>query len=81
MQSYNSVFAGFSVFSSVKMFAFSAGLQQLQPFAEKEKLQPFGWSFIWQRMKDSNPHIQSQSLLCYLYTNPLFMSRFRKQRT
>lgn len=26
---------------------------------------------IWQRVKDSNPHIQSQSLLCYLYTNPL----------
>ena len=27
--------------------------------------------FIWQRVKDSNPHIQSQSLLCYPYTNPL----------
>ena len=27
--------------------------------------------FLWQRVKDSNPHIQSQSLLCYLYTNPL----------
>ena len=24
-------------------------------------------------MKDSNPHIQSQSLLCYPYTNPLFL--------
>ena len=30
--------------------------------------------FIWQRVKDSNPHIQSQSLLCYLYTNPLYLS-------
>ena len=30
--------------------------------------------FIWQRLKDSNPHIQSQSLLCYLYTNPLDLS-------
>ena len=30
--------------------------------------------FIWQRVKDSNPHIQSQSLLCYLYTNPLDLS-------
>ena len=29
-------------------------------------------SFFWQRVKDSNPHIQSQSLLCYLYTNPLY---------
>ena len=29
---------------------------------------------IWQRVKDSNPHIQSQSLLCYLYTNPLDLS-------
>ena len=30
-------------------------------------------SSIWQRVKDSNPHIQSQSLLCYLYTNPLYL--------
>ena len=30
-------------------------------------------SFFWQRVKDSNPHIQSQSLLCYPYTNPLFV--------
>ena len=30
--------------------------------------------FIWQRVKDSNPHIQSQSLLCYPYTNPLYLS-------
>ncbi len=29
---------------------------------------------MWQRVKDSNPHIQSQSLLCYLYTNPLYLS-------
>ena len=26
---------------------------------------------LWQREKDSNPHIQSQSLLCYPYTIPL----------
>ena len=31
-------------------------------------------SLFWQRVKDSNPHIQSQSLLCYLYTNPLYLS-------
>ena len=32
------------------------------------------WEFLsWQRVKDSNPHIQSQSLLCYLYTNPLYL--------
>ena len=29
--------------------------------------------FGWQRMKDSNPHKQSQSLVCYHYTNPLYM--------
>ena len=28
--------------------------------------------FLWQRNRDSNPNIQSQSLLCYLYTIPLF---------
>ena len=33
-------------------------------------------SFLWQRVKDSNPHIQSQSLLCYLYTNPLSLFCF-----
>ena len=26
---------------------------------------------FWQREKDSNPHIRSQSPLCYLYTIPL----------
>ena len=31
-------------------------------------------SGVWQRVKDSNPHIQSQSLLCYHYTNPLHLS-------
>ena len=29
---------------------------------------------IWQREKDSNPHIRSQSPLCYLYTIPLCSS-------
>lgn len=33
----------------------------------------FGVVILWQRVKDSNPHIQSQSLLCYPYTNPLFL--------
>ena len=28
--------------------------------------------FFWQRNRDSNPNIQSQSLLCYRYTIPLF---------
>ena len=27
--------------------------------------------FLWQREKDSNPHIRSQSPLCYHYTIPL----------
>ena len=31
----------------------------------------FGHS-IWQREKDSNPHIRSQSPLCYHYTIPLY---------
>ena len=35
------------------------------------------WShfYSWQRMKDSNPHEQSQSLVCYHYTNPLSAAR------
>ena len=43
---------------------------------DKEKaLNPLRFkAFLWQRVKDSNPHIQSQSLLCYLYTNPLYLS-------
>lgn len=32
--------------------------------------------FIWQRVKDSNPHIQSQSLLCYPYTIPQYLLIF-----
>ena len=41
---------------------------------QKKVLKPLGFQdFLWQRVKDSNPHIQSQSLLCYLYTNPLFI--------
>ena len=35
------------------------------------ELQQFRGFSLWQRVKDSNPHIQSQSLLCYPYTNPL----------
>ena len=27
--------------------------------------------FLWQRVKDSNPHKRSQSPVCYHYTNPL----------
>ena len=30
--------------------------------------------FVWQRNRDSNPNIQSQSLLCYLYTIPLYFA-------
>ncbi len=33
----------------------------------------------WQRMKDSNPHKQSQSLVCYHYTNPLYAAFLRSQ--
>lgn len=29
---------------------------------------------MWQPKKDSNPHKQSQSLSCYPYTIPLFVS-------
>ena len=38
----------------------------------KKSLEPLRFQGpLWQRVKDSNPHIQSQSLLCYPYTNPL----------
>ena len=47
------------------MVLFPGGRQKESP--ETAKFQ----DFFWQRVKDSNPHIQSQSLLCYLYTNPL----------
>ena len=32
--------------------------------------------FSWQRNRDSNPNIQSQSLLCYRYTIPLKLYSF-----
>ena len=47
---------------------------------QKKVLKPLRFQdFLWQRVKDSNPHIQSQSLLCYLYTNPLFSVRRSEQ--
>ena len=42
------------------------------PPNDKKTPYPKGYGAPWQRVKDSNPHIQSQSLLCYLYTNPLY---------
>ena len=39
----------------------------------KEKAIRFVWLFCWQPEKDSNPHKQSQSLSCYLYTIRLSM--------
>ena len=37
--------------------------------------------FSWQRNRDSNPNIQSQSLLCYRYTIPLGkIIKFDKRR-
>ena len=47
---------------------------------EKEKSETTEVVSLWQREKDSNPHIQSQSLLCYPYTIPLFDCRARKRR-
>ena len=45
------------------------------------ELQQFRGFSLWQRVKDSNPHIQSQSLLCYPYTNPLScISAFRSEQ-
>ena len=38
---------------------------------EKEKAPSDVLRAFWQREKDSNPHIRSQSPLCYLYTIPL----------
>ena len=40
------------------------------PFQNKEPTTRVG-SLFWQRNRDSNPNIQSQSLLCYRYTIPL----------
>ena len=47
--------------------------------AAKEKRQGKHPCLFWQREKDSNPHIQSQSLLCYPYTIPLSRRRFTAQ--
>ena len=42
-----------------------------KPTSKKEKAPFFRTVLLWQPEKDSNPHKQSQSLLCYLYTIPL----------
>ena len=51
---------------------FGAGVRILYSDANEQKSHPFGWLVRWQRNRDSNPNIQSQSLLCYRYTIPLF---------
>ncbi len=43
----------------------------LIPAKEKRPARLGGPFLFWQREKDSNPHIRSQSPLCYLYTIPL----------
>ncbi len=56
----------------------SEGIPTIAQFSAKPETEQW-WEFLsWQRVKDSNPHIQSQSLLCYLYTNPLYclLNRF-----
>ena len=51
------------------------GEWQLAEYPENKKdPESIGFRISWQRVKDSNPHIQSQSLLCYPYTNPLYLS-------
>ena len=40
--------------------------------SRKKRKSPRHLPKAWQRMKDSNPHKQSQSLVCYRYTNPLY---------
>ena len=42
-----------------------------QPSEIKNSFVQWTKEFSWQREKDSNPHIRSQSPLCYLYTIPL----------
>ena len=46
--------------------------KQAKKVAEMEIKKGHGLTVsLWQREKDSNPHIRSQSPLCYLYTIPL----------
>ena len=45
-------------------------------FPTEPKTEQWQEFLSWQRVKDSNPHIQSQSLLCYPYTNPLSYAAF-----
>ena len=47
-------------------------------FPGKKKRPKPKFRSLWQREKDSNPHKQSQSLSCYPYTIPLFITRCRK---
>ena len=47
----------------------NVALYQAEPHLEKSAPK----RSLWLRKKDSNPHIQSQSLLCYLYTIPQYL--------
>ena len=50
-----------------------SGLISKLRFQKKKPTSRVGF-FFWQRNRDSNPNIQSQSLLCYRYTIPLRFS-------
>ena len=57
-------------FGEGRLFLNISGLVSLIPFQNKKPTARVG-SLFWQRNRDSNPNIQSQSLLCYRYTIPL----------
>ena len=68
------VISGFNAIISRFIPVKIVGAKNLETRMNKRKSRNrkgYGISCRWQREKDSNPHIRSQSPLCYLYTIPL----------
>ena len=64
---------GAKIGAKEKWYSFFRTFQaDFRPKAKKNHSEPNDSKWLgWQREKDSNPHIRSQSPLCYLYTIPL----------
>ena len=65
-----------SLYKPKQMKTAHRGKRRIFKIDKRKSLKPYGFrDFLWQRVKDSNPHRRSQSPACYHYTNPLSVVR------
>ena len=70
-QCFNQKVKNHKVNFNLVVFAMERGFKSLYLYKKRKTSRLFLTLRFWQRRKDSNPHIRSQSPLCYPYTTPL----------